>query len=157
MICWNCGATVPETAKRCSKCEAEVEHFSPEDIALAEELFQALPGEVQDAIASVFQEAGSGEEALRILFVGDCPRCGSQNTQDCDGDPDLEDITVGRCLECGQYWCTNCGELFADAHSTEHDCSFWKELEETEDELDEFDHLTGDDESPQNQDRGFVP
>ena len=138
MICWNCGAELPEGAERCAACEARVENVSPEELAQAEQLFRSLPAEAQEEIEAVFREAETGEEAIRQIFIGDCPNCGSENTQDCEADPDVEDITIARCLDCGQYWCPDCGELFADAQSTDHECPFWDELEAELDELDEL-------------------
>jgi hypothetical protein len=42
-------------------------------------------------------------------MIGPCPNCGSDQTSDCDADPEINDILVGRCYECGHLWCTECG------------------------------------------------
>jgi hypothetical protein len=51
----------------------------------------------------------SDKELARMLMVDDCPRCGSKNTKDCDTIVDVEDNTIGICLDCGYIWCLECG------------------------------------------------
>lgn len=52
------------------------------------------------------------DKFVRGVMVGACPRCGSENTYDCENNPLLEDNTVGHCLDCETYWCLECGYVF---------------------------------------------
>lgn len=47
-------------------------------------------------------------------MVGAYPKCGSENTYDCDNPLELiiTDSTVGYCLDCETYWCLVCGYEF---------------------------------------------
>lgn len=45
------------------------------------------------------------DQFVRSIMVGPCPKCGSDNTYDCECNPLLEDNTVGHCLDCDTYWC----------------------------------------------------
>lgn len=51
---------------------------------------------------------------VRGVMVGDCPKCGSENTCDCENNPlaPVQDNTVGYCSDCGIYWCLECGHIF---------------------------------------------
>ena len=49
-----------------------------------------------------------------MIMVGECPKCGSDQVGDCDADPEIDNILVGRCFECGQLWCVECGEPLKD-------------------------------------------
>ena len=52
--------------------------------------------------------------------------CRSENTGDCEHDPEINDILVGRCFDCGQLWCTECDRLLKkDCPS----CECWEEDE----------------------------
>jgi hypothetical protein len=86
---------------------------------------------------------------LNMFLVGECPRCGSNNTHDCEAqhfevnplDPreliktgsscgvaqEVDDITVGHCDDCDYLWCLECGaELSIDSPV----CIHWKICEE---------------------------
>ena len=86
---------------------------------------------------------------LNEFFVGECPRCGSINTHDCEAqhfeinplDPkeliktgsscgvaqEIDDNTVGHCDDCDYLWCLECGaELSIDSPF----CNHWKICEE---------------------------
>lgn len=52
------------------------------------------------------------DEFVRGIMVGSCPKCGSEDTYDCENNPLLEDNTVGHCLDCETYWCLECGYVF---------------------------------------------
>ena len=84
-----------------------------------------LTGELRDA----FEKSATGEEFVNRIMVGDCPKCGSSNTGDCEGDPEIGDPCIGRCFDCGQLWCCDCEELFKNAKSTNHDCPVWEDLD----------------------------
>lgn len=64
------------------------------------------------------------DKFVRGVMVGTCPRCGSENTYDCENNPLLEDITVGHCLDCGTYWCLECGYIFKVVEK-ETACPHW--------------------------------
>jgi hypothetical protein len=44
-------------------------------------------------------------------LVGPCPNCESDQTGDCDADPEINDPLVGRCYECGHTLCTDFGNV----------------------------------------------
>ena len=54
------------------------------------------------------------------IMVGPCPKCGGENTVDCDGDPSISDPTVGHCLECDAYWCIECKKTLKDPFKCGH-------------------------------------
>ena len=79
------------------------------------------------------------------FLVGDCPKCGSPNTHDCEAltfeqsplDPkelirtgsdcgvamEIDDITVGHCDDCDYLWCLECGsQLYVDSPN----CTHWE-------------------------------
>ncbi len=83
------------------------------------------------------------------IMVGDCPKCGSKNTHDCEG-PDfyldsnspkqvvktgsecgvareLEDPTIGHCDSCDHLWCIECGSMLAIDDKA---CGHWAVCEE---------------------------
>lgn len=110
MRCWNCRAEVPEGAKACPRCEAMRADPSSEagaDSAL--EAAQGLPPSVQEYLHDAYHRSGTAEEFVNMIMVGNCPKCGSAHTGDCEEDPELEDPLVARCYDCGHYWCTECG------------------------------------------------
>jgi hypothetical protein len=127
----------------CPHCEAEVEEApTQEDVAAVEGLLAGMNPEILDELRNAFKQSTSGEDFVNRIMVGDCPSCSSSNTGDCDGDPEIDDITVGRCFDCGQLWCCDCGELFKDAQSTAHECPAWEGIDLDED----FDDDWGEDE-----------
>ena len=75
------------------------------------------------------------EEFACHSLVGDCPRCGGHNTKDCETIVDIEDATVGVCLDCGYLWCLECGfELkeeecphWAVCDKCDHQGEYWQE------------------------------
>jgi hypothetical protein len=50
-------------------------------------------------------------------------------TGDCEHDPDIDDVCVARCFACGQLWCPDCGELFKNDRTIDHDCPAWEEMD----------------------------
>ena len=85
-----------------------------------------LLGELHDAI----EKSASGEDFVNRIMVGDCPQCGCEQTGDCENDPEIDDPCVGRCFECGQLWCLDCGLFFKDAHQpVDHDCPAWADMD----------------------------
>lgn len=111
MICWNCGKEVPKGAKSCKHCESKVEDLP--DMS-PEELGQMLTAAGVDEnmlkeIRELAGKAGSAEEFANAIFIGDCPKCGSHNVGNCEETRGIEDVTVGRCFDCGLLWCAECG------------------------------------------------
>ena len=141
MQCWSCGQPMPEKAQRCPHCEAEIEPpLSKEEQAGAEAMLSALGPEVISQLREIFENSETGEEFVNSVMIGPCPKCESAKTSDCDKDPDVEDICIGRCFDCGQYWCTDCEELFKSAQAASaHDCPAWEDFDEDDFDEDEFD------------------
>ena len=111
MRCWNCGHAVPQKARVCGHCEADLtEAPSNEEAAAVMELLEEMPPEVLAELGEAMRESASALEFANRIMVGSCPSCGSERTGDCDADPEINEILVGRCYECGQLWCTECGD-----------------------------------------------
>jgi len=81
-----------------------------------------LPEDLRDELMSAMEEssADSPEEFLNEIFVGECPKCGNEDTRDCEEVPDIEDITLGLCNSCGYIWCTECGRTVEKGNTCEH-------------------------------------
>jgi hypothetical protein len=68
-------------------------------------------------------KAGTAENFADLIFIGNCPKCGSEEVANCEETRTIEDVTVARCFQCGLFWCTECGnELSEDAA----ECPHWK-------------------------------
>ena len=109
-----------------------------EEEAVASALAAMSPDLVSE-LRDAFDKSATGEEFVNRIMVGGCPQCGNSKTGDCENDPEIDDPCVGRCFECGQLWCLDCGEFFKDAQSTEHDCPTWEQMNCDDDELEETD------------------
>lgn len=138
MICWSCRREMPDTAEFCPHCEAKVEEdpTADEEAAVQQVLKSMSPGMI-DELRDAFEQCTSGEEFVNRIMVGDCPKCGSSNTGDCESDPEIEDACVGRCSECGQLWCVYCSELLRADHSADHDCPVWSEMDFDDEDWDD--------------------
>jgi len=125
--CWNCGKEIPDKAKVCGFCEAAVEaEPTEEEKAAIEDILSRMPPEALEELRAAFEGSGTAEEFADRIFVGDCPKCGSEDTGNCDADPESEEVLVGRCYQCGQLWCTECRRLMErDAPS----CECWEDDE----------------------------
>ena len=142
MNCWSCQKEIPNNAEFCPHCEAEVaEEPSAEEQAAAASVLGAMSPELLSELRDVFDKSASGEDFVNRVMVGDCPQCGCSQTSDCENDPEIDDPCVGRCFECGQLWCLDCGELFKDDQFTDHDCPAWDDmdLDDEDEEVDERD------------------
>jgi hypothetical protein len=134
MRCWSCGKTIPDDAKMCPNCEVPVEEEpTADELEAVEGLLSQMPADVRSQIQDALERSSTAEEFANRLMVGDCPGCGSSDTGDCENDLDVNDICVGRCFQCGQLWCLDCGETFAkgqvrcsraDQHEAEYDEAF---------------------------------
>ena len=120
-----------------------MEQPTAEEEAAVAGVLEAMGPEAISELLDAFSQSATAEEFVNRIMVGDCPKCGSSNTGDCEGDPEIEDPTLGRCLDCGQFWCLDCEELFNDAQ-TPHDCPAWEGIDFDDDEFDD-DDLDDDD------------
>jgi hypothetical protein len=80
-------------------------------MAAAVELLQGLPPDVFAEMQEMIDASSTAEEFANRIFVGPCPRCHSDQINHCQDDPEINELLVGRCYECGQHWCTECGQL----------------------------------------------
>ncbi|MGI9455269.1 MAG: hypothetical protein ACR2NU_01840 [Aeoliella sp.] len=137
MKCWSCDKDIPGDAKFCPHCEAPAEEAPTEaEKAAFTEAIGALAPEIMDELRDVFEKSASGEEFVNRIMVGECPKCESAKTGDCEHDPEIDDPCVGRCFDCGQLWCLDCEELFKAGQPINHDCPAWAEMD-FDDELEE--------------------
>jgi hypothetical protein len=138
MNCWSCQKEIPNNAQFCPHCEAEVTaEPSAKEQAAAASVLDAVSPDLLSELRDAFDKSASGEDFVNRILVGDCPQCGCSNTGDCEKDPEIDDPCVGRCFECGQLWCLDCGELFKDAQSAVHDCPAWEDLDFDDEEFEE--------------------
>lgn len=123
MKCWSCGKTIPDDAQACRYCEApRTEAVTPEDIAAVEQMLGGMSPDVLAELQQAFEASADGEDFVNRIMVGDCPQCGSAETSDCEDDPEIADICVGRCFSCGQLWCLDCGRIFTKGQSACPQC-----------------------------------
>lgn len=71
-------------------------------------------------------ELAQRDKLVNAIMVGTCPKCGSENTYDCDNPMELiiNDSMVGHCLDCGIYWCLECGYIFREVKKG-RSCPHW--------------------------------
>jgi hypothetical protein len=111
MICWNCKTDIPHDAKACVHCEAPVQAApTKEEQTAARESFSKLDDTLKTDVISAFKKSATTEDFINHLMVGPCPKCESEETSDCETDESIANICVGRCYDCGQYWCLECGK-----------------------------------------------
>jgi hypothetical protein len=128
MRCWNCGRTVSKKARVCDHCEADLtETPSAEEEAAVRELLEQMSPDVLAELSEAVKHSSSAEEFANCIMVGSCPSCGSDQTGDCDADPEINDLLVGRCFECGHLWCTECGTTLTKENPH---CDCWDEDDE---------------------------
>lgn len=127
MKCWNCGKRIPDDAKICRFCEMAVaDEPTEEEKVVVRGVLDQMPPEALDELRAALERSDTAEEFADRILVGDCPKCGSDDTGNCEADPEIGDLLVGRCFQCGQLWCTECGQLL------KHDspsCKCWDEEE----------------------------
>ena len=127
MRCWNCGKEIPEAAKICQFCEAAAEpEPTAEEMEAVGEILDGMSPEVLGALRNEILRSETAEEFIDRIMVGECPRCGSEETSHCENDPEIDNLLVGRCYKCGQLWCTECRRLLEKASPT---CACWEEDE----------------------------
>ena len=129
MLCWSCNKEMAATAKFCPHCEAEVMDEPPaEAMALLENFLSNLRPDALDELRNAFENSESGEDFVNQIMIGDCPKCGSSETSDCENDPEINDPCIARCLACGQLWCPDCGAFFQKNQILDHDCPAWEDM-----------------------------
>jgi hypothetical protein len=127
MRCENCDKEIPDKAKVCQFCEAAVEAEPTEnEKAFVRSLLDQLPPDALEELHSALETSNTAEGFADRIFVGDCPRCGSEDTGNCESDPEIGELLVGRCYDCGQLWCTECGRLLTRESPS---CECWEEDE----------------------------
>jgi len=127
MRCWNCGHKVPKKARVCGKCEADLTQApSAQEAAAVMDLLEQMPADVLAELGEAMSKSATAEDFANLIMVGPCPSCGSQQTGECDADPEINELLVGRCYECGQMWCTECGNKLT---RTNFHCDCWNEPE----------------------------
>lgn len=146
MQCWNCRREIAERAASCVFCEArQADHPLAEIAAIERQLEQPdlpaqervrlegelkqwrdslelalekMPPALHQELMDQARDSETAEEFLAGIFIGDCPTCGSAETQDCENVAGIEDVTVGRCKKCGAVFCPECGAVFANDKPT---------------------------------------
>lgn len=114
MKCWNCQKEIPDEAKSCSYCERRQDREPVDPEAFKEALKSintAEPGFV-DQLRAIAERYETAEDFANAILSGDCPACGSEETETCEDVLGIENIMVGRCVECGKIFCTECGQAF---------------------------------------------
>jgi hypothetical protein len=132
-VCWSCDQKLPKDAVRCLHCEAKVEDApQPEDAAMLMELLGDMDPALMNEMRQMAMECETGDDFINRLMIGECPKCESDNTGNCENDPEIEDPCVGRCFDCGQLFCCDCEEQFVDQKvAVAHDCPMWQDDAET--------------------------
>ena len=80
------------------------------------------------------------DEFIRAIMVGVCPKCGGEDTYDCENNSLLEDNTIGHCLECETYWCLECGYVFESLEEGMK-CPHWNICEQCAEKRGYLDHF----------------
>ncbi len=135
MLCMNCGKEVAKGATNCASCQTKFVSPPPLDRdTFSRMLAQAGLSERNEAdLRELSQGAEFDEELANLIFLGDCPKCGSQHVEDCERIRDREDLTLGHCLDCDVFWCSECGyQLKPDEKS----CPHWTVCNRCPDEAD---------------------
>jgi len=111
--------------------------FTGDDLEIIREVIGELPQAARKAAGEFLDEALESmgeEEFLRVVFVGDCPACGSRKTVCCDEMEGIDDPTVGLCEDCKLMWCLECGMKL----DNDGQCGHWDVCEECPEERDEY-------------------
>lgn len=125
MRCRNCYREVPDSARACIHCEAPIgPKMTGEELEAARKVFDQMPPDVQAEMVQLALQAHTNEEFVNAIMTGNCPNCDSEKTSDCECDPEIECNLVGRCYDCGQMWCTECGKLIEKGITY---CECWDE------------------------------
>ena len=93
-----------------------------------ENILETIPEDARNELMRLAEESESEDEFVRAVFVGDCPRCESDQTGMPEGPDEEEDVTVGICKACGYVWCLECDSELASGAS----CGHWQICESCE-------------------------
>ena len=92
MNCWSCRrksqppqSSVPIARLRCKRNPPQAKRL-PSGIALTS-MDPDVMSELRRRLHAEYQRRGIDQSNM----VGDCPQCGSSNTQNCENDPEIED------------------------------------------------------------------
>jgi len=113
-------------AKACKSKDRQPKTPASAETTSAEEFLKSLPPDVADELREIARTSESEEDFCRQVFIGDCPVCGSDNTDDCE-DTEIDDTTVGRCLDCKTFWCLECNEVLQKGQA---ECDHWEVCEQ---------------------------
>jgi len=114
MKCWNCLKEIPDTSKWCSYCEMAQDRKptgSQDDVKKA---LKIIGPEMTAELEIMAASADTCEEFVAMALCGDCPACGSSETEDCENDPDINSILIARCKKCCTVFCSDCGRIYGD-------------------------------------------
>ena len=53
-------------------------------------------------------------------MIGDCPKCKSTATRDCDEIEGIQDCTIGLCMDCGHLFCSECRQDLSQNLNCKH-------------------------------------
>ncbi len=98
------------------------------------EIWNTLPEEIRDYLEKVAGESLTEEQFISAVMVGECPKCGSANTVDCEEIQGIEDGTLGLCRNCGYFWCLECGAQLTSGII----CGHWEICDRCGKEKDEY-------------------
>lgn len=162
--CPSCGARAPRERLTCAECGAAL------DSRQTETPVTGLPLETIDDIESttlcktcqveqscvrrgIFGrqicmqyeplptvEIREDNELMEAVMAKACPECGSENYRDSEDNPLLEDDTIGHCLDCGIYWCLDCGYVFESVEEGMK-CPHWEICADCSDEYGYLDQV----------------
>jgi len=81
---------IPDKAKVCGFCEAAVENEpTAEEEEVVRDLLGQMPPEALEELRAAFAKSETAEDFVDRIFVGDCPKCGSEETGNCAADPEI--------------------------------------------------------------------
>ena len=123
--CYSCGAQILLSAQACAHCEAAVrDEPTEEEKKAVMEMLETMDPAGREMLMEAIASSDSADDLVRSIFVGACPKCDSENTGDCEKDPEIDNLLVGRCMDCHCHWCTLC-ERILDVRKLE--CPCWDE------------------------------
>lgn len=73
-----------------------------------ETMWELLSPEIQSALQKAVEDKRGKPRTERSRLIRSCPRCGRNDTTDCDRAKGIEDVTIGLCISCGYLWCLEC-------------------------------------------------
>jgi hypothetical protein len=119
MRCRECKKEFSGPGKLCPQCKAEAPKVTPDEEAFVAEMLKNMDPATTAEFADLMGKCKTEDEFINAIFVGPCPKCGSEETDDCEDDPEIDNLCVGKCLKCGHLWCTECEKPLTKAA---HDC-----------------------------------